>query len=384
MTSSNHPDRECPLSVHVPASQDPILVSDCFSTPEDSLLFDWNTGDYVFPICTLTYTIRNVGKVKALNVDAMLELPSGVSLLTGESSQRRLSPPDLDPGGSATVTWRVRAMRSDVDVMREFRFSARADNASDAQCVDPLIVQGSPRHITVTLPHYVLLRYGQKTHIPVHIDRTIGKDLSEYALRLEYDPGVLHLLGVLNTNSLTGIGWVGAKTNTLAPGIVEITDYTTGTPLATDEGTLLQLHVEGVYNDKTSVFNFGETPLRIDSVSASMNRGVIHVHTVDGSVIVTNDCLEPLKAADNVTLEQNRPNPFNPVTTISFFLQHEIFVRLTVFDVHGRVVQVLANEVLSAGTHALQFTANDLPSGVYLYRLETPRNIEVRRMILSR
>ncbi len=384
VTSSNHPDRECSLSVHVPASQEPVLVSDCSSSPEDSLFFDWNIGQYEFPVCTVTYTIRNIGRVKAVNVDALLVLPPGVSLLPGESPQKQLSPPDLGPGESATVTWRFSAMRSDNDLMREFRFIARADNAADAQCVDDMFIQGSPRHVTITLPQQVLLRYGQKTHISVDIDRTIGKDLSEYVVQFEYDPAILNLLGTMNNGTLTGNGWVGAKTNTIAPGVVQISDYTTGTPLATEAGTLLLLHVEGIYNDKTSVFSFGESLLRIDSTTAVMNRGTIHVHTVDGSAIVTNDCLEPLKATGNAVLEQNRPNPFNPVTTISFTLPDEQAVRLLVYDVHGRVVKVLADQVLAGGRYSLPFVSEDLPSGVYLYRLETSRQVEVRRMILSR
>jgi hypothetical protein len=382
--SDNHPENDCSLTVHVPASQEPILVSDCSSLPEDSLFFDWNTGAYEFPVCTVTYTIRNIGKVRALNVDALLVLPPGVSLLTGESPQKQLSPSHLGPGESASVSWRFTAMRSDDDVVREFRFVARADNASDAFCVDDMFIQGSPRSITMSLPKDVLLRYGQKINIPVTIDRTVGKDLSEYIFRFEYDPNVLHFLGTQNTGSLTALAWVGAKTNVIAPGIVEISDYTTGTPLATDAGTLLFLNVEGIYNDKTSAFSFGETSLHIDSSTAVLNRGVIDVRTVDGNALVTNDCLEPLKYTGEVSLEQNRPNPFNPVTTISFSLSEEQAVRLVVFDVHGRVVRVLTDQLLPEGRHSLHFLAEDLPSGVYLYRLETPRKVEARRMILSR
>jgi hypothetical protein len=230
----------------------------------------------------------------------------------------------------------------------------------------------------------VLLRYGQKAYLPLTIDRTIGKDLNEYSLLLEYDADVIELIGVDNSGTLTGLGWVGAKMNAIAPGQVEITDYTTGTPLATEAGTLLRLHVEGVFNDKTMPIGFGQTELRIDNGSAMMNRGVIRVHTIDGSAIVTNDCLEPLQADSGAYLAQNRPNPFNPFTVISFTLGTEQRVRLVVHDVHGRIVRIMSDDVLPAGEHSIRFFADDLPSGVYFYHLETPWRILSRRMILAR
>lgn len=87
-----------------------------------------------------------------------------------------------------------------------------------------------------------------------------------------------------------------------------------------------------------------------------------------------------------MVLSQNYPNPFNSATTIEFSLPSSQQVQLTVYDVLGRQVAQLANQVMSAGTHAITFDLNaasglNLGSGVYFYRLSTPDQIAVRKMI---
>jgi hypothetical protein len=70
-------------------------------------------------------------------------------------------------------------------------------------------------------------------------------------------------------------------------------------------------------------------------------------------------------------LEQNYPNPFNPSTTIEYTLPTSGHVLLKIYDVTGREVAVLVNDQISAGTHQVNFNAQKLPSGVYVYQLET-------------
>ena len=81
-------------------------------------------------------------------------------------------------------------------------------------------------------------------------------------------------------------------------------------------------------------------------------------------------------------LEQNYPNPFNPSTTISFSLPSKSFVSLKVFDTLGREVSTVISEELSAGTYSRQWTGADLPSGVYLYRLQAGSFTETRKLVL--
>ena len=90
-----------------------------------------------------------------------------------------------------------------------------------------------------------------------------------------------------------------------------------------------------------------------------------------------------------VTLHQNVPNPFNPTTSIRFDLPAASRVRLTIFDVNGRLVSTLADEDMQAGTKEVTWNGLDnegrkAASGVYFYRLSTPGQITSRKMILLR
>jgi len=82
-------------------------------------------------------------------------------------------------------------------------------------------------------------------------------------------------------------------------------------------------------------------------------------------------------------LSQNYPNPFNPETTISYQLPAASFVKLKVFDLLGREVATLVNEYKEPGNYNCEWRiANgELPSGVYIYRLETENYISSKKMI---
>ena len=81
-------------------------------------------------------------------------------------------------------------------------------------------------------------------------------------------------------------------------------------------------------------------------------------------------------------LMQNYPNPFNPSTNISYLLKSTGKVRLSVYDILGREVAVLANEIQTAGAHEVTFSANGLSSGVYFYRINAGTFTQSKQMIL--
>jgi len=81
-------------------------------------------------------------------------------------------------------------------------------------------------------------------------------------------------------------------------------------------------------------------------------------------------------------LGQNYPNPFNPVTAIPYAIPTRAQVVLTVYDVLGRVVAVLVNEVQEPGKKIVSFDAANLPSGVYSYRISSGTFSQARRMLV--
>lgn len=80
-------------------------------------------------------------------------------------------------------------------------------------------------------------------------------------------------------------------------------------------------------------------------------------------------------------LYQNYPNPFNPTTKIRFDLPQNSLVKLSVFDMSGREIAVLANEKLNPGIYEYTWNAEGLSSGVYFYRLTTDSYIENKKML---
>ncbi len=89
-------------------------------------------------------------------------------------------------------------------------------------------------------------------------------------------------------------------------------------------------------------------------------------------------------------LHQNTPNPFNPTTTIRYSLSSDdgrgikSVVTLKVFDGLGREVATLVAAPMEAGTHAVEFNAAGLASGVYIYRLSVKGRSETRTMVMLR
>jgi phosphatidylserine/phosphatidylglycerophosphate/cardiolipin synthase-like enzyme len=82
------------------------------------------------------------------------------------------------------------------------------------------------------------------------------------------------------------------------------------------------------------------------------------------------------------TLSQNYPNPFNPTTTFQFQIPISGLVSIKVFDILGREVVVLLNEVKSVGTYQITWNASTLPSGVYFYRVQAGTNTAVKKAML--
>ena len=116
-------------------------------------------------------------------------------------------------------------------------------------------------------------------------------------------------------------------------------------------------------------------------VVATHGRGVWTVPWAEIDVSVDEDNISELPKS--FSLEPNYPNPFNPSTTITFNMPEEAKVRITVFDVIGRKVATLTDQVYAAGTHEMVWDASSYASGVYFYRMEAAgKLIQTQKMML--
>ncbi len=88
---------------------------------------------------------------------------------------------------------------------------------------------------------------------------------------------------------------------------------------------------------------------------------------------------------DNISLYQNYPNPFNSSTKISFSIEKSGFVTLKIYDVLGKNIETLINRFKKPGAYNINFNANELPSGIYFYKVQVENEYsETKKMILIR
>ena len=83
-------------------------------------------------------------------------------------------------------------------------------------------------------------------------------------------------------------------------------------------------------------------------------------------------------------LFQNYPNPFNPSTQISYQLPENSFVNLVVYNIIGQKVAELVNQEKTSGKYSVKFDASNLPSGVYIYKLQAGEFSSVKKMLLTK
>jgi hypothetical protein len=92
--------------------------------------------------------------------------------------------------------------------------------------------------------------------------------------------------------------------------------------------------------------------------------------------------INPNNSPVTFSLSQNYPNPFNPFTEIRYNLAYNTFVSIKIYNVLGEEVAVLVNEYGTKGSHTAIFDGTNLPSGIYLYRIEAGTFIDAKKMVL--
>ncbi|MGD0038098.1 MAG: MBL fold metallo-hydrolase [Bacteroidota bacterium] len=117
----------------------------------------------------------------------------------------------------------------------------------------------------------------------------------------------------------------------------------------------------------------------------SPNKLVVHPGTTIELIAAVTSVEELHATPTGFRLNQNYPNPFNPTTTIEFTVQKEGFATLKVYDVLGKEVATLVKENLqSCILYRTIFQASKLSSGMYFYRLESGKQMQVKKLILMK
>ena len=119
---------------------------------------------------------------------------------------------------------------------------------------------------------------------------------------------------------------------------------------------------------------------RLSSITEMRANSAAAQEFFDNTTFTSVPICEP-KIPDDFTLHQNYPNPFNSTTIIPFEITSPRRVTLTIFNLLGQKVTTLLDENISAGFHHMSWNALQLPSSIYLYRLQTSNFTSTKKMV---
>jgi aminopeptidase N len=140
-------------------------------------------------------------------------------------------------------------------------------------------------------------------------------------------------------------------------------------------GDTLVNRVMNDVNNQLFVFTFNRRPLSL--VFDPYNNIVLKTGTT--SIGIENISME---VPSKYILFQNYPNPFNASTTIKFDLPKAGQTKFTIYNIQGKEIEILVNQKLDAGSYKTEWNADNYPSGVYFFRIESGDFTETKKMVL--
>jgi len=147
----------------------------------------------------------------------------------------------------------------------------------------------------------------------------------------------------------------------------------------------------GITTNTVSRYDYSSFLLRCivtDAVSSTTTLNKYVAVGGGGFKIANNELIDSLSVENELiadySLSSNYPNPFNPSTTISYQIPKDGFVSLVVYNSLGQEVGTLVNQHQSIGRYEIKFEASNLPSGVYIYKLQAGEFSSVKKMLLAK
>jgi len=180
-------------------------------------------------------------------------------------------------------------------------------------------------------------------------------------LAAEPDDGVIDLAWsapAVEEHSATLAGYIVYRDNQAITAVITTTEYSDTNVV---NGTTYTYYVVATYTDPQG------TSEPTDAVQATPG---------------SNSNADDTEGLQLTTLHGNYPNPFNPTTIISFYLQKEDTVTIEIFNLKGQNIRTLVHGHFAQGLHSVNFNADDISSGIYFYSMRTSDYHAIRKMIL--
>ncbi|MFN0156493.1 MAG: T9SS type A sorting domain-containing protein [Bacteroidota bacterium] len=197
-------------------------------------------------------------------------------------------------------------------------------------------------------------------------------------IQLLYSPVDVIVEGITFAEGSTSIGMLHGLQD-VNPGSRELKPFFA---LTTDGGqSWRDTTIAGLPNDTDPVDAFFRSPAEGFLCGGNLQEAVM-LYTDNGGI----SSVEPIsdQPLRSFHLQQNFPNPFNPRTVINYHQAMRNRVTLKVYDVLGREIATLVNEIKESGAHSVYWDASEQPSGVYFYRLKEGSFVEQKKMVLMK
>lgn len=195
--------------------------------------------------------------------------------------------------------------------------------------------------------------------------------------------------GIYCTNNY-GLNWVQTGLNSstvfsllVKDSVIFAGTYDNGVYISTDNGYTWIQKNQGFYtlNVSVSALHSKDNSIFAGQYNYTPNAGYKCIYRRSFSEIISIKKISS-NVTDKYILYQNYPNPFNPATKIKFQINDSKHTALNVYDMLGRKIVSLVNGYMTKGIYEVEFNAEDLPSGIYFYRLVVNNFSETRKLIL--
>lgn len=137
---------------------------------------------------------------------------------------------------------------------------------------------------------------------------------------------------------------------------------------------------------------FQESTINIPTQAALSEEEFVLFNTTSSEIVLNNLNLwnitpiqlgiSPRPDKEKISLQQNYPNPCTASTMITFELAKSSLIEIIVYDLFGKEITTLVNEIKQPGSHTVEFDGRNLPNGTYVYRMKTSDYVDAKKMIL--
>jgi len=359
-----------------------------FWSPSDGLSCADCAEPFASPMSTTLYTVSSSGSCGSSDTVTVTVLPVPVVSAGSDTVICSDGAASLHAEGGVDYLWSPAegvdcptCDRTTAHPSVTTRYTVRITSVEGCVVYDTVTVtvDSSPLSARAHIPGNLLVAADGTVVVPVVLDDALdGAGIDEMRFELRYDKRMLRIVGA-NVDATQLVGWsVEDITNDFADGVYTAWLRAPVGSVLQGTGTILNIRVLGFIGAvDTSALEFSLDPQRVRCTVVLPTPGLIRL---DSLCALNLRLIE--STGESYTLDQNRPNPFNPTTEITFSLGLDGPTRLEVLDALGRHVTTLLEEALAAGRYAVTWDATAYPSGLYYYRLTSGAWTHSRSMML--